>query len=636
MLSSRERKQFIDNIQEAVINNEDRRFNDTSSFLNSLNAEIDRNLRMIRQQYREFRDIKELRSDLGMDRDLGIEYRMRWNRELSEKVRDMRDSITDTIVSGSMEHFINTYTSTYQSNVDSFGFGAFFTLPDKRAIVTAINYPWSDIMWSDRVWNNTHRLTTQLQQSITGGLLRGDSFRNIAKEIDRSLIQTGQKIKYVTERIVRTETARVRYVADTKFYKDIKLEELEFCAIIDNKTSKVCRDNDGKIFAFGKEPPIPLHPHCRSTYLPVVPNRTQEEWLQKINEAKALDNPQPVPTKGDKKPTTKKTTTKKSTTKKTTAKKDTTKKPKKENDRGTKIAKNTGLVDKKGLEKKRKELQDIIDIGQISPTYRSYIPMANTEISKIDKLLAKAKDGDYYADIGTSYYKLQDGSRLMISDWKKYTSMGNGDYFLNVKSKISKTQKDEIVGFLDSVIKDRPDLHGIKISIDNGVIKNKGRAYTLGGYSPSSDNIRMGTMAKYEEVYKILGYSNPNGSDIFYDTLVHELGHRNHNFYSSDKMEGAVLDTKVWEKWEQKIEPFYERYRKDKEVNFGVEWDRFNYPVNAEDSYKDRLKSHFYKEMWAESHAVIYNTNAPNRAEELAKLNKYFPGIEEFMRDVLS
>lgn len=52
-------------------------------------------------------------------------------------------------------------------------------------------------------------------------------------------------------------------------YKDCEIENYEFMATLDNKTSVVCRELDGKIFPVkdavpGKNYP-PMHPNCRST-----------------------------------------------------------------------------------------------------------------------------------------------------------------------------------------------------------------------------------------------------------------------------------------------------------------------------------------------------------------------------------
>jgi SPP1 gp7 family putative phage head morphogenesis protein len=63
-----------------------------------------------------------------------------------------------------------------------------------------------------------------------------------------------------------------------KGYEDSGVvEKYEFLAAIDSRTSKLCRNQDGKVYKLksavvGKNYP-PLHPNCRSTVIPVL-----EDW----------------------------------------------------------------------------------------------------------------------------------------------------------------------------------------------------------------------------------------------------------------------------------------------------------------------------------------------------------------------
>ena len=72
--------------------------------------------------------------------------------------------------------------------------------------------------------------------------------------------------------VARTTLQHAHSVAATDFYKEnsdlIKYEE--FSAILDNKTSAVCRSLSGRSYPLGKGPRPPLHPNCRSRLLPVL------------------------------------------------------------------------------------------------------------------------------------------------------------------------------------------------------------------------------------------------------------------------------------------------------------------------------------------------------------------------------
>lgn len=87
---------------------------------------------------------------------------------------------------------------------------------------------------------------------------------------------------FEARRLVRTETACVANMAELYGYKELDIDEYEFSACLDSRTSDLCRELDGKVFKrnsaqAGVNLP-PMHPFCRSTTLPVLPS---EEDLDK-------------------------------------------------------------------------------------------------------------------------------------------------------------------------------------------------------------------------------------------------------------------------------------------------------------------------------------------------------------------
>lgn len=279
-MNSRERGLYISHIQRAVLKNEKKRFNDTSSFLNALNKSIEESFNDI--YLREY----QLKSRPDSDTDVGLLFRLEMIKNLKENLRSLKKDLNNVISESGLNHLEGVYNNTYRDISSSIGLKGLFALPNREAVIESINYPWSGMMWSDRVWKNTDKVTREVERLISKAILTGNSSVNIAKKVNQNLIQANQRIKYVTERIIRTETARVRYNAESRMYKDMGVNKVEFCAIIDSKTSRVCRETDGKIFKLGDEPMIPLHPHCRSTYLPVVGERNMDDIINRIKEAR--------------------------------------------------------------------------------------------------------------------------------------------------------------------------------------------------------------------------------------------------------------------------------------------------------------------------------------------------------------
>lgn len=147
--------------------------------------------------------------------------------------------------------------------------GNFTRLPHEE-IQFIVNYPWSGDEFSDLLWHNKDLLVTSLRRNITSGLIAGDSVQQMARRLRRDMDSS----RYASERIIRTETGHVMNQGTLKSYQDNDLEQYEFIAEIDTRTSDVCRRADGKVHnlddaVIGENFP-PMHPNCRSAIIPVI------------------------------------------------------------------------------------------------------------------------------------------------------------------------------------------------------------------------------------------------------------------------------------------------------------------------------------------------------------------------------
>lgn len=131
----------------------------------------------------------------------------------------------------------------------------------REAIKKIIEYPYAGKMFSDRIWDNKDALVKYIQQDLTVGIIRGDSIQKMARQLKKDL----NVLYYQAERLVRTETNYAMNQAHLKGYKDSGVvEKYEFLAAHDKRTSKLCRDLDGKMFELSKavvgENYPPMHP----------------------------------------------------------------------------------------------------------------------------------------------------------------------------------------------------------------------------------------------------------------------------------------------------------------------------------------------------------------------------------------
>lgn len=150
------------------------------------------------------------------------------------------------------------------------GAGTNLAQMDSRKVNAIIKHPWAQDgeNFSDRIWTNKDKLVRNLHTELTQNIIRGESpqkaIDSLSKTMDVSRSQAG--------RLIMTESAAISSVAQKDCLKDLGVEKYEILATLDNLTSQICRDLDGKVFDM-KEYEVgvtapPFHPNCRSTTVP--------------------------------------------------------------------------------------------------------------------------------------------------------------------------------------------------------------------------------------------------------------------------------------------------------------------------------------------------------------------------------
>lgn len=133
-----------------------------------------------------------------------------------------------------------------------------------------INSRWSGKNYSERIWGNTQTLAQDLKEELLINLVTGRTNREAAAVIVNKFGQGASNAR----RLVRTESNYVSTELNFKAYEECGIEEYQYLATLDLKTSKICRELDGKIYPvkerkIGRNCP-PMHPWCRSTTISVV------------------------------------------------------------------------------------------------------------------------------------------------------------------------------------------------------------------------------------------------------------------------------------------------------------------------------------------------------------------------------
>lgn len=122
--------------------------------------------------------------------------------------------------------------------------------------------------FSQRIWANQDALKAKLDQVIANGVIQGQNPVKMARNLKSLVKDTVNNQRYVTERIARTESARVQFSAQIDSIKANGYEYVQWfaeikacpeCAAIERKDSGY----GPGVYKISKVPEIPVHPNCR-------------------------------------------------------------------------------------------------------------------------------------------------------------------------------------------------------------------------------------------------------------------------------------------------------------------------------------------------------------------------------------
>lgn len=185
-----------------------------------------------------------------------------------ESLRDYQDKKMRELLTTSYEE--EYYRSLFAEMKDA-GVAFDFASLDTGAIKRAVDTRWCQgENYSDRVWKNKALLERSLDKHVVQGIIKGEDFGKMVNQVAHEM-NVGY---HSAQRLVRTEANRIYNQASMDSYAEGGIEEYQILATLDRKTSKICREQDGKRYPVkdakvGVNAP-PFHPNCRTTTIPVV------------------------------------------------------------------------------------------------------------------------------------------------------------------------------------------------------------------------------------------------------------------------------------------------------------------------------------------------------------------------------
>ena len=220
--------------------------------------------------------------------DISIQEKAKLKKQMNNLINDiLKDEYKiekDTITS----NLINAAKDSYYSSCYIYGLGISYTLkPVKQNILNKIiNKKIDGKTYSNRIWHNKNKVAKTLKKEINDFLNGKTDVNSISKNIKNRF-----DVNYnISDRLVRTEIAKVQCEANEVWANEHNIKKQLFCATLDRRTSKICQSLDGKVFNYddSNKPIPPLHPNCRSCLIDMVEGwkpktRIDNETKQRIN-----------------------------------------------------------------------------------------------------------------------------------------------------------------------------------------------------------------------------------------------------------------------------------------------------------------------------------------------------------------
>ena len=161
----------------------------------------------------------------------------------------------------------NYYRSIYMIQKGTNIMGSFNKV-SLKAIEKIVNRKFEGSTFSDRIWNNKNDMMFKMKEEMLNITTHNKSRQDAVKSLSRRL-----EVNYSdSKRLIYTEQARIMSDVSEDSYKTTGVEQFEYVATLDDRTSEKDKSIDGNIYDMKDYQTgvnaEPLHPFCRGTTVP--------------------------------------------------------------------------------------------------------------------------------------------------------------------------------------------------------------------------------------------------------------------------------------------------------------------------------------------------------------------------------
>ena len=153
---------------------------------------------------------------------------------------------------------------------------------NEKMVSSIVNASFHNATYSERIWLYQDMMRNELDKLLRQGLIQGKNPRQLATHLQK-LFGT---CKYVAERLMRTELARVQIDAQKQSFEKNGYEQYTFLSL--GSACGSCQSLNGKHFEVSKMMPgdnaPPIHPNCRCSVSAYMDDDSYNEWLDTYKE----------------------------------------------------------------------------------------------------------------------------------------------------------------------------------------------------------------------------------------------------------------------------------------------------------------------------------------------------------------
>lgn len=217
-------------------------------------------------------ELQDFKDELLNKYDVDVNNRVkisRWESLLGQVKYEQENMFKQQISlfeSALEEVYKNTYYNSIYTIQSGVGISFNFSKVDTKTIEKIMSYKIGDEPFSKRIWGkHRKKLFADVQKSLSISLATGTGNREVARDIaERYNVSLSN-----ANRLIRTESNFYHGQATLDAYDECDGDWYIIIATLDNRTSKQCRELDGKVFQT-KDAIVgvnynPLHPNCRTT-----------------------------------------------------------------------------------------------------------------------------------------------------------------------------------------------------------------------------------------------------------------------------------------------------------------------------------------------------------------------------------